>query len=390
MAQRWEVVGGADKGGILVRAGQATSSEQLSERLATGAIVEQLELAGDRLNFKKISGSGPETGWVSTSLKDKVLMEKRETPAAAKAAPKAAPEPAPKAAAAPAAAAAPEAWSVKKGDYYVTLGVLFKKPGADPETPKMLKLTRKVGAIVHTTSKVWKAPKGGFWVELDTSNGDSGAGEKPGYVMIDAAGFGTPGPCLQLANADDGPPLILTAKKPAGAEAWDKVDDDKEFVVLKKTPISEVKAVLGMLFGMTPATVTVFGPKGASLKDDATIEAAGFATGAEVKFESSDKPLTLICMTPLEDYQGVKLCDLPVKASSTMGQVKALLAKTTGLKPTSMIMAKGKMGERVSEDARLDEKTTVQDVGYKDGDEVGFIYMGDLEGDLEAFLKSKK
>ena len=35
------------------------------------------------------------------------------------------------------------------------------------------------------------------------SSGDSGAGEKPGYVMIDASGFGTPGPCLQKAYVED-------------------------------------------------------------------------------------------------------------------------------------------------------------------------------------------
>mmetsp|Transcript_93941 Transcript_93941/g.163147 ORF Transcript_93941/g.163147 Transcript_93941/m.163147 type:complete len:388 (+) Transcript_93941:78-1241(+) len=387
MAQRWEVVGGADKGGILVRAGLATSSEQLKDRLSTGAIVEELELNGERLNYKKISGTGPETGWVSIALKDKVLLEKRETPAAgAKAAPAA--KATPKAAAAPPAEAGP--WSVKKGDYYVTLGVIFKKPGDDPETQKMLKLTRKVGSIVHTTSKVWKAPKGGFWVELDVSNGDSGAGEKPGYVMIDAAGFGTPGPCLQIANEPDGPPVILTVKKPKGAEAWDKIDEDKQFVTLKKTPISEVKAVLGMLFGMNAAALTVFGPKGAALTDDSTIEAAGFETGAEVKFESSEKSLTLICMTPLEDYEGQKMCDLPVKDTWSMGQVKTLLCKITGLNARQMIMAKGKMGERVGEDAKLDEKTTVKDVGYKDGDEIGFIYMGNLEEDVMAFLKTKK
>ena len=48
-----------------------------------------------------------------------------------------------------------------------------------------------------------KGPTGGFWVELDVSSGDSGAGEKPGYVMIDASGFGTPGPCLQKAYVED-------------------------------------------------------------------------------------------------------------------------------------------------------------------------------------------
>lgn len=47
-----------------------------------------------------------------------------------------------------------------------------------------------------------KGPTGGFWVELDTA-GDSGAGEKPGYVLIDGAGFGTPGPCLQKASKEE-------------------------------------------------------------------------------------------------------------------------------------------------------------------------------------------
>ena len=35
------------------------------------------------------------------------------------------------------------------------------------------------------------------------SSGDSGAGEKPGYAMIDASGFGTPGPCLQKAYQEE-------------------------------------------------------------------------------------------------------------------------------------------------------------------------------------------
>jgi hypothetical protein len=350
----------------------------LSERLATGAIVEEINLAGERLNYKKISGGGPTTGWVSLTVSGKSLLEKKAAPAET--------TPAPAATTASSSTPAKEGWSVRKGDYYVTLGVLYKKPGEDPETQKMLKLTRPVGAIVHTTSKVWKAPKGGFWVELDVSQGDSGAGEKPGYVMIDASGFGTPGPCLQLASAEDGPPLILKVAKPAGTDAWDKVDGDKEFVVLKKTPISEVKIVIGMLFGMEASTVNVFGPKGAALKDDSTAEAAGFASGDFVKFESSDKALKLIVMTPLEDYQGAKLVDLPVKQSWNMGQVKELLCKLTGLNKKSMILAKGKAGERVGEGANLSDTQTLTDVGYKDGDEIGFIYMGDLDGDLQAYI----
>ena len=41
---------------------------------AAGAVVEQVgELQGERLCFRKISGAGPETGWVSIRVKDKQL-----------------------------------------------------------------------------------------------------------------------------------------------------------------------------------------------------------------------------------------------------------------------------------------------------------------------------
>eukprot|EP00408_Alexandrium_pacificum_P018815 CAMPEP_0171196350 /NCGR_PEP_ID=MMETSP0790-20130122/21858_1 /TAXON_ID=2925 /ORGANISM="Alexandrium catenella, Strain OF101" /LENGTH=70 /DNA_ID=CAMNT_0011661573 /DNA_START=78 /DNA_END=286 /DNA_ORIENTATION=+ len=68
MAQLWEIVGGADKGGILVREGESTGSAQTPERLSTGALVEELELKGERLHFKRITGTGPEEGWISIKL----------------------------------------------------------------------------------------------------------------------------------------------------------------------------------------------------------------------------------------------------------------------------------------------------------------------------------
>lgn len=73
-AQRWEVVGGAEKGGILVRDGRSTASQELEARLATGAVVEEVELAGDRLRYRRVSGAGPEAGWVSVQLKGKPLL----------------------------------------------------------------------------------------------------------------------------------------------------------------------------------------------------------------------------------------------------------------------------------------------------------------------------
>jgi len=46
------------------------SSELMPTRLTTGAILRELALQDDRLRFQRLTGAGPETGWVSTKLKD--------------------------------------------------------------------------------------------------------------------------------------------------------------------------------------------------------------------------------------------------------------------------------------------------------------------------------
>lgn len=79
---QWKVVGGAGKGGIVVRAGRDLKAAELAERLATDAVVEELALVGERLQYQKLSGSGPATGWVSTKLKDKDLVVREVAPQA--------------------------------------------------------------------------------------------------------------------------------------------------------------------------------------------------------------------------------------------------------------------------------------------------------------------
>mmetsp|Transcript_20576 Transcript_20576/g.64782 ORF Transcript_20576/g.64782 Transcript_20576/m.64782 type:complete len:419 (+) Transcript_20576:63-1319(+) len=70
----WEVVGGVDKGGILVRSGRELSSPQAASRLSTGARVLQLELVGERLRYERLEGAGPDSGWVSLRLAGKELL----------------------------------------------------------------------------------------------------------------------------------------------------------------------------------------------------------------------------------------------------------------------------------------------------------------------------
>lgn len=73
--QLWRVVGGVDKGGLVVRMGEELSSAEEASRLATDSIVEELEVLRDRLHYKLISGSGPETGWVTLRVSQRGLMK---------------------------------------------------------------------------------------------------------------------------------------------------------------------------------------------------------------------------------------------------------------------------------------------------------------------------
>jgi len=72
----WKVVGGASKGGIIVRVGKDVASPEEEERLATGALVRALDHdeGAQRLLFEKVAGTGPASGWVSTVFKGRDML----------------------------------------------------------------------------------------------------------------------------------------------------------------------------------------------------------------------------------------------------------------------------------------------------------------------------
>jgi len=70
----WEVVGGADKGGVLVRKGKDMSAAKEEARLGTGALVKEIEFVEKRLHYKLLEGSGPKCGWVSVEISNKPLL----------------------------------------------------------------------------------------------------------------------------------------------------------------------------------------------------------------------------------------------------------------------------------------------------------------------------
>jgi len=71
----YEVVGGSEKGGIIVRDGKKQSSKEQSERLSKGARIKVVEKAADRIRYELLSGEGPQSGWVSSQLKGKELLK---------------------------------------------------------------------------------------------------------------------------------------------------------------------------------------------------------------------------------------------------------------------------------------------------------------------------
>jgi len=61
---------------LLVREGCELGSARCMERLSTGALLEELHLDGERLHYRRLSGSGPESGWISIRLEHKDLARR--------------------------------------------------------------------------------------------------------------------------------------------------------------------------------------------------------------------------------------------------------------------------------------------------------------------------
>jgi len=69
VGQVWKVVGGKTSGGIIARVDDEVRSDKADSRLSTGALVEELAVKDERLKYRLINGSGPESAWVSTKVK---------------------------------------------------------------------------------------------------------------------------------------------------------------------------------------------------------------------------------------------------------------------------------------------------------------------------------
>jgi len=71
----WKVIGGRSSGGIVVRKSEALNSPVLRFKLVPDAKVQVEEVVNSRLHYKRLSGDGPDFGWVSLQANGKMLLE---------------------------------------------------------------------------------------------------------------------------------------------------------------------------------------------------------------------------------------------------------------------------------------------------------------------------
>jgi len=73
---RWLVTGGPQGRGLLVRKGEALDSAAFPFRLQKGAQLRALDaVEGNRLHYRRLSGDGPDFGWISIEANGNTLVK---------------------------------------------------------------------------------------------------------------------------------------------------------------------------------------------------------------------------------------------------------------------------------------------------------------------------
>jgi len=161
-------------------------------------------------------------------------------------------------------------------EYRVVQGPLFKKPGKDPTTSKIVKLKKKVGAKIKTTGKTWSGPAGGKWVELDVTEE---AKSTPGWVLIQGQGqpnkqtnsVGITGPMLLEGSMP--PAFIVRAAKPVVFASSNPEDiEHSEFLLHPSMKVGVLKLIIGGLFDLHADQMIVSKPCGPATQTAGNID----------------------------------------------------------------------------------------------------------------------
>ena len=100
--------------------------------------------------------------------------------------------------------------------------------------------------------------------------------------------------------------------------------------------------------------------------------------------ELQPQPTTEIKLRFSRPDNGKALYVLSTTWTATVIEVRKAACLATGLVNGSMILARGRMGQRISDSADnlFGDGETMWECGFSDGDEVGYMYMGDGTADL--------
>ena len=120
------------------------------------------------------------------------------------------------------------------------------------------------------------------------------------------------------------------------------------------------------------------------LSDGGWMLVDGSCVGLGVLLERVPPPNEALTLRFSHPDTGRPLHELATTMVATVGQTKSAVAAATGLRAGAMVLARGKQGQRISDSAEnlFRDHETLWACGYVDGQEVGYMYMGEAASDL--------
>jgi len=257
--QVWEVVGGGDKGGIVVREGKDVTSSLQAERLSTGALIKEVKLEDGRLQYQRLSGTGPGEGWVSLKLQDGRELVQRSS------------KPAPNGKPAPGGQRGPgQTWQVVGGEGKGGILVRTGKDTASPAEAERLStgaLVRELeldGVRLHFERQTGTGPRSG-WVSINLDDGKVLLTKQAGKA---AAAPGAPGrPVLvgeaPLPEALEGAAKAILRERPAAAIPKELARTLRSYAAeeLQDFSSNQPGAHFGEQFPHSPEQLQMLGPE---------------------------------------------------------------------------------------------------------------------------------
>ena len=164
----------------------------------------------------------------------------------------------------------------------------------------------------------------------------------------------------------------------------------KPRVAIRKEPRTDAALVATKVFGdvinadsISDGWVTLPDGGGFMLID-------GKSVGLGTLLEPVPPPTTPITLNFSRPDNGKHMLALTLPFDTSIGQTKVIVAKATGLRVGSMVLARGKMGERISDSASnlFDDASSVWSCGYVDGQVPGMMYLGEASDELNEDAKA--